>query len=156
MAPGVGLDSMPPLDVHTCCLCGQPDDPDVPASLGALLCTQAGPASQRLHYHEACAGYSSGIAHGRRVGSGRGARREPFRHGEIPGAMVWAEVDRASRGKQFCAACDEPGATVNCLAATDCEHHWHLPCARAAAQRDGSVVFSASVMGCACRKHASR
>jgi len=103
---------------------------------------------------QACAGYSSAIAYGRRIGSGKDPRREPYRHGTIPAHLVAAEWQRSSRVP--CAECGKPGATLFCRCSYECKLGWHLPCAREVAQRSGSssIVFSEGVMELACARHA--
>lgn len=133
-----------------CCLCRRPADPAALGGLGALHTAIRAPKRPNLRYHEACAGYSSGIAYGRRTSRGR----EPFRAGEIPANRVAAEE---ARGAQLrCAVCNLPGATLGCRGIDECKRSWHLPCARSVAQAGGGVVFSSSVMECACAQHAAR
>lgn len=144
-----GLDSaMTPAADDVCCFCGRPEDAAVPGELAALL-TAARPRLKALRFHEACAGYSTGIAAGRLVGGSR--TREPWRHGEIPAQRVAAE---RSRGASLeCDVCGGRGATLACRGIAACGRSYHLPCAREAAQR-GGVVFSLGVLECACAQHA--
>jgi hypothetical protein len=104
-----------------------------------------------LQYHEACAGYSSAIAYGRRLTAMH--PREPHRHGNIPPTKVELEF---ARGRHIhCTLCGQPGATLNCKGIAACGCVWHLPCAREAAQSTGDVSFSANVFEAACKKHAN-
>lgn len=139
---------MEPAVEHFCCFCGRPGDAAVPGELAALL-TASLPSLGALHFHEACAGYSTGIAAGRLIAGSR--TREPWRHGEIPAQRVAAERSRGSLLE--CDVCDRRGATLACRGIAACGRSYHLPCAREAAQR-GGVVFSEGVLECACAQHA--
>ena len=136
----------------TCCFCRQPADPGVPGNLAGLLAAPREPGKPPLLYHEACAGYSSGIAYGRRPTKHQ--PRQPYGHGEIPAHLVAAEWTRGAR--LHCAVCGQLGATLNCTCVGHCRLCWHLPCARQAAQAGGEVCFSAAVMEAACKQHRDR
>ena len=139
-----------------CCFCGGSADASVPGGLAELIDAAMPRTGEVLRFHEACAGYSSGIAAGRLTPEGRVA----FRHGELQAAAerVAAEAWRGARLR--CSACGGQGATVGCRSIHQCGRTWHLPCARAAAQDFGGggagVVFSSSVLECACDQHADR
>lgn len=61
-----------------------------------------------------------------------------------------------SAGWLACAHQATAAAARSRLLPLQCEVCWHLPCARQAAQTDGSVVFNADVREVACSKHAAR
>lgn len=62
-----------------CCFCHRPGDPRVPGELAVLLSAPQAPPRPTLAFHEACAGYSSAVAWGRKVGK----ERMPYGAGEV-------------------------------------------------------------------------
>lgn len=62
-----------------CCFCHRPGDARVPGELAVLLSAPQAPPRSALAYHEACAGYSSAVAWGRKVGK----ERVPYGAGEV-------------------------------------------------------------------------